>query len=193
MEVDNKIPEVLKYADGFCDEDLNPLPRAVIRPGAAILLDGDWLFSFDNINCGLTDAWYNGHEYTKTAHWPGNVEAYMAANNPTEQWQSNVVAWYERTFPLPEQSEPLKKTHNMLQLTFGACGYKTQVWLNGHLLSTIEGEAEHIGEYTSFSYELHDDLLQPVNRLTVRIAADKNADITRGKQESYVYKRGGIW
>src|SRR5690606_26543440 len=31
------------------------------------------------------------------------------------------------------------------------------------------------------------------NRLTVRIADTMDADIPRGKQESHVYKRGGIW
>jgi hypothetical protein len=81
----------------------------------------------------------------------------------------------------------------MLQLTFGACGYETQVWLNGMPLKTIEGELVHVGEYTSFSYELPEDMLRPLNRLTVRIADTMDADITRGKQESHVYKRGGIW
>jgi hypothetical protein len=51
----------------------------------------------------------------------------------------------------------------------------------------------HYGEYTSFSYELNEEHLRPVNRLTVRIADTMDADIPRGKQESHVYKRGGIW
>ena len=43
----------------------------------------------------------------------------------------------------------------MLQLTFGACGYETIVWLNGQPLETIEGEPMQVGEYTSFSFELN--------------------------------------
>jgi hypothetical protein len=81
----------------------------------------------------------------------------------------------------------------MYQLTFGACGYETRVWLNGIPLKTIEGEEIHYGEYTSFSYELNEAILLPVNRLTVRIADTMDSDLTRGKQESHVYKRGGIW
>ena len=82
----------------------------------------------------------------------------------------------------------------MFQLTFGACGYETRVWLNGQLLTTIEGEAIHYGEYTSFTYELPEEhLCSLVNRLTVRIADTMDAETTRGKQESHVYKRGGIW
>ena len=50
-----------------------------------------------------------------------------------------------------------------------------------------------MGEYTSFSYELREESLKPVNRLTVRIADTMDAEIPRGKQESHVYKRGGIW
>jgi uncharacterized lipoprotein YddW (UPF0748 family) len=60
-------------------------------------------------------------------------------------------------------------------------------------LKTIEGEEVHVGEYTSFSYELAKSGCAPVNRLTVRIADTMDADIPRGKQESHVYKRGGIW
>jgi hypothetical protein len=67
------------------------------------------------------------------------------------------------------------------------------VWLNGVPLKTIEGEEVHYGEYTSFSYELNDAMLLPVNRLTVRIQDTMDSDLTRGKQESHVYKRGGIW
>jgi beta-galactosidase/beta-glucuronidase len=81
----------------------------------------------------------------------------------------------------------------MIQLTFGACGYETRVWLNGVPLRTVEGEDIHRGGYTSFSYELDDSLLRPINRLTVRIQDTMDADVPRGKQESYVYKRGGIW
>lgn len=103
-----------------------------------------------------------------------------------------MVAWYEREVILPDP-DGLPDSHTLYQLTFGACGYETRVWLNGHLLRTIEGEDVHYGEYTSFSYELELNWLQPVNRLTVRIADTLDADLPRGKQESHVYKQGGIW
>src|SRR5215212_9904970 len=85
---------------------------------------------------------------------------------------------------LPEQENPLPRavsrtnsfqlldaeTHKMWQLSFGACGYETRVWINGKLIRTVEGEEVHIGEYTSFSFELLQEILRPVNRITVRIA-----------------------
>jgi len=114
--------------------------------------------------------------------------------NPEQNsWKDKVVAWYEREFPLPDLSNGNGYPNFLLQLTFGACGYETMVWVNGILLRTIEGEEVHVGEYTSFSYELNPETLRPINRLTVRIADTMDADIPRGKQESHVYKRGGIW
>ena len=176
--------------DEFVDA---PLPRAVLRPNSFLLLDGKWNFALDSGDTGLLEEWFRHHTYDQTANWPGSVEEHMAGAKQDEvkTWDDKLVVWYEREFPLPEQL--VKLPNSMLQLTFGACGYETQVWLNGEPLSTIEGEEVHKGEYTSFSYELHEEQLLPTNKLTVRIADTMDANITRGKQESHVYKRGGIW
>ena len=173
----------------------NPLPRAVIRPSDFELLDGEWRFDLDLQDRGLTEQWYLGHEYQHTAIWPGSIEAHMIAAKHAKlqepAWHDTVVAWYEREFAIPDDWCPPPDCQ--LQVTFGACGYETRVWLNGHPLETVEGESVHFGEYTSFSYELPTDSLLPVNRLTVRIADSMDAEIPRGKQESHVFKRGGIW
>jgi|GEM_PF-347933 len=183
--------------EGFIEEQfINPLPRAVLRPNSYILLDGEWKFAIDMEDVGLMQGWHLGHHYEHTANWPGSIEEHMiAAKGLTQEarWKDKVFAWYEREFPLPELDASDGSPHTLLQLTFGACGYETMVWLNGNLLRTIEGEEVHIGEYTSFSYELNPENLKPINRLTVRIADTMDADIPRGKQESHVYKRGGIW
>src|SRR3954470_19954509 len=171
-----------------------PVPRAVLRHSTPILLDGEWNFELDPDDTGIKDGWFLGHEYKQKANWPGSVEEHLSQGKEqqqTEFWKDKVVAWYERDFPLPDQNGNKQKT--MMQLTFGASGYETRVWLNGYPLRTIEGNEVHVGEYTSFSYELNERLLRPVNRLTVRIASSMDADIPRGKQESHVYKRGGIW
>ncbi len=176
------------------EAERNPLPRAVLRPNSFILLDGEWKFALDRDDIGIRESWHLGHEYPYTAIWPGSVEHHMenAKDDSIDKtWTDKVVAWYEREFPLPDRSA--NGAPDMLQLTFGACGYETQVWLNGTQLTTIEGAMVHRGEYTSFSYELSEDILRPVNRLTVRISDTMDADIPRGKQESHVYKRGGIW
>ncbi|WP_018622202.1 glycoside hydrolase family 2 protein [Spirosoma luteum] len=175
-------------------EPVNELPRAVLRPNTYLLLDGEWRFTLDPEDKGLLERWYVSHSFEDTAQWPGSIETHMAQvgkQSSPAGWQDQVIAWYEREFVPPDRSEP--SVRSMIQLTFGACGYETRVWLNGHPLRTTEDEAVHLGEYTSFSYELPEAFLQTHNRLTVRIANTMNAEITRGKQESHVYKRGGIW
>lgn len=175
----------------------NPVPRSVSRPDGHVLLDGEWWFAIDDEDHGLHEDWAGGHAYPGLAPWPGAIEAQMHRGHDvtgdTSARPDRVVAWYERTFAVPPAwaTDP---DHELL-LTFGACGYETRVWLNGQALPTIEGEDPHIGEYTSFSYELPRTLLQldGHDRLTVRIADSLDADIPRGKQESHVYKRGGIW
>jgi hypothetical protein len=183
----------------FITAHLNPLPRSVRRTGQYELLDGQWLFDLDRDNCGLEEQWFLGHEYPDTIDWPSSIEAVMeraaetlGAESPYKDVHPDMlVGWYEREFTVPE--EWLKDPAYIVQVTFGACGFETRVWLNGHLLTTVEGEAVHEGEYTSFSYELPSELLKPVNRLTVRTADTLDSDIPRGKQQSRVYKRGGIW
>ncbi len=176
------------------EQFVNPLPRAVLRPNQFVLLDGQWKFSLDADDQGLVNKWYLAHTYQHTAHWPGSVEAHMAEakdSHSSSAWHDKVIVWYEREFTLPAKIE--QADLSMLQITFGACGYETRVWLNGLPLQTIDGEEIHYGEYTSFSYELNQEMLRPVNRITVRIADTMDAEIPRGKQESHVYKRGGIW
>lgn len=174
---------------------LNPLPRSIMRSGEYELLDGEWRFELDLEDKGLREHWYLGHAYTQTAIWPRSVEEHLAAGQDYQQktrpWHDKVVAWYERDFYIPEHW--INTATNLVQVTFGACGYETRVWFNGHPLTTLEGEEVHFGGYTSFTYELPPAYFQPQNRLTVRIAHSLDADIPRGKQESHVYRRGGIW
>ena len=175
--------------------DLNPLPRSVTRRTPFALLDGEWRFALDLEDRGLQAGWHLGHLYDATAQFPGSIEAHLTSAKSAQAqgpaWQDTVVAWYEREFTMPDAWAA--QSGSMTQLTFGACGYETRVWLNGHLLKTIEGEEIHCGEYNSFSYELPAALLQSVNRLTIRIADSLDAEIPRGKQQSHVYKQGGIW
>ena len=174
---------------------LNPLPRDVVRPNAYELLDGQWRFALDLEDRGLREHWYLAHQYEDATHWPGSIERHMAGATQgpprTRPWQDTVVAWYEREFAVPRAwlDAPNVEAH----VTFGACSYETRVWLNGHPLYTVDGDAIHLGEYTSFGYELRREWLLPVNRLTVRIANSMDAEVPRGKQESRVYQRGGIW
>lgn len=178
-------------AEELQEDDSGLLPRAVMRSNSYTLLDGEWSFSFDPEDKGISDNWPLQHTYTESANWPASVEEQLSRREPASRfWQDKVIAWYERSFDLPaDYGQP----RNQLQLTFGACGYETRAWLNGVALKTIEGDEIHTGQYTSFSYELDESILTGRNRLTVRVESTMDADTPRGKQESSVYKRGGIW
>ncbi len=169
----------------------NPLPRSISLTNVYQLLDGTWSFALDPKDRGVEDGWYRGHAYAEIAQWPGTVESHLTAAHAGTMWQDTIVCWYEREFIVPSEWYELPQVN--LHITFGACGYETRVWLNGHLLRTLEGEDIHYGGYTSFSYEVPFDTLQSNNRLTVRVAASYDDEIARGKQESHVYRRGGIW
>ena len=173
---------------------LDDRPRSIVRPGAFVLLDGEWRFERDPEDRGLADRWYDGHAFGATAEWPGSVALQVEAEDGADAGDgagdADMVAWYERDVTIP--AEWIHSAHPV-QLTFGACGYETRVWLNGVPLLTTEGESVHLGEYTSFSYELPEEHVRDVNRLTVRVADSLDPERPRGKQESRVYKRGGIW
>src|SRR5688500_4953727 len=120
-----------RYAE---DNFINPVPRAVVRSNTPVLLDGTWRFSIDTDDVGLTEDWYKGHEYSNVAEWPGSIEQHITAAKGRKEdgaWRDRVVAWYEREFPLPERVNGSNPTNSLLQLTFGACGYETRIWLNG--------------------------------------------------------------
>ena len=174
---------------------LDERPRSVVRAGAYLLLDGQWRFEQDDEDCGLIGALVHGSRLRPHRPLAGLCQAGRrgrGAGNRAGSGEAadSVIVWFERDFTVPEEWH--EGGHPVL-LTFGACGYETRVWLNGTLLDTIEGEDVHVGEYTSFSYELPEELLEPVNRLTVRVTDSLDPDRPRGKQESHVYKRGGIW
>ncbi len=177
-------------------DDFNPLPRSVVRRTPFALLDGEWKFALAVENRGLTENWHLGHEYAQTAMFPASIESQIERARDKKQSSAapsddGLVAWYEREFSIP--AEWCGEVDCMTQLTFGACGYETRVWLNGVAVKTVEGEECHLGEYNSFSYELPPELLKKKNRLTVRVSHPNDAEIPRGKQASRVYKQGGIW
>lgn len=183
----NDVSEIL---DG-----VNPLPRSVVRRTPFLLLDGEWRFALDSENRGLAENWHVRHEFERTANFPASIESQIEKSREKINFDApshdGLTAWYEREFSIP--NDWCVWADCLTQLTFGACGYETRVWLNGSPLLTVEGEECHLGEYNSFSYELPPEILKPVNRLTIRVHDPVDAEIPRGKQASRVYKQGGIW
>jgi beta-galactosidase/beta-glucuronidase len=84
------------------------------------------------------------------------------------------VAWYRRTFTIPEA---WKEQHVVLH--FGAVDYLARVWVNGQPVG------EHEGGYTPFEFDITDVLAAGDNTVAVRV--DDPADLSEiphGKQSS---------
>ena len=113
------------------------LPRTVSRPNTSWLLDGEWHFALDPDDRGLSEGWFFGYTYALTEFWPGTVETHLAQHPPSGDapQQDQIVAWYEREFVLPAQNGSVMPA--LYQLTFGACGYQTRVWLIGQPLHKL--------------------------------------------------------
>src|SRR3954470_22002324 len=86
---------------------LDARPRSIVRPGAFVLLDGEWRFERDPGDCGLAERWYVAHAFAGTASWPGSVAAQIetdaAAGGRDGAGEGDVIAWYERDFEIPAE------------------------------------------------------------------------------------------
>src|SRR3954454_13268807 len=85
---------------------LDARPRSIVRPGAFVLLDGEWHFERDPENRGLAERWYVGHGFAATANWPGSVAAQIETDTGHDDrdgtGNGDVIAWYEREFEIPD-------------------------------------------------------------------------------------------
>ena len=112
----------------------------------------------------LREGWAIQHQFTDTAVWPGSVESHMAAAKVEQYVQMDEGRIEARGRSARRRRAVGGQGHRVVrarvhapdrsafrrcsifQITFGACGYETRVWLNGHQLRTIEGEEVHYGE-----------------------------------------------
>ncbi len=100
--------------------------------------------------------------------------------------------WYLRTITV-EQDWLLN--HRRTLLHFGACDYRTEVWLNGHAVGS------HSGGFVSFSFDLTDWLVPGENRIIVCAEDDlRSRQQPSGKQSRsynsygcYYTRTTGIW
>src|SRR5215216_1888095 len=85
--------EVNGFEEPWTDEGVDDrLPRAVVRHNAFTLLDGEWRFSIDPDDRGLTESWHLGHNYEAVAMWPGSIETHIAA----AKGQQDGVSWHDK-------------------------------------------------------------------------------------------------
>jgi beta-galactosidase/beta-glucuronidase len=134
-------------------------------------LNGQWDFTFDDDNQGISAGWFRGDvAFDKTITVPYVYQSELSGINDRTPHD---VVWYKREFEVD-----FNTTQEDVILHFGAVDYEADIYVNGeHVL-------HHIGGHTSFEADVT-PFLKPseTNTLVVR-AFDPHTDesIPRGKQ-----------
>ena len=153
-----------------------------------INLNGEWEFRYDNELSGEEKEYFKADtEFDKKITVPFCSESKLSGIGNVDFIYG---VWYRRTVEIPEKYQSKR-----VVLHFGACDYKTRVWIDGEFVG------EHKGGYLSFFF----DITKYINKNSITItvfAKDDTRDPMqpRGKQcEKYrscgcdYTRTTGIW
>jgi beta-galactosidase/beta-glucuronidase len=154
---------------------MNTFPILAI-PQVSASLSGEWRFSIDKDQVGEQQGWVDS-DFDDSSWAAVNVP--HTWNVMPEHSEYEGIAWYRRTFTLPEASQ---NAH--VRLRFAAVFYLARVWLNGQYLG------QHEGGYTPFEFDVTSlvregetnvvavqvDNLRTTNRIPVVIRPDWSFD-----------------
>lgn len=116
-------------------------PRPQLVRKEWICLNGEWQYETDREQSGFERQLWLAPELHEKILVPFCRESRLSGIGDTDF--CNCV-WYRREAELPEA---WMKNRRVL-LNFGACDYKTTVWVNGQKVG------EHIGGYSSFTFDI---------------------------------------
>jgi hypothetical protein len=113
-------------------------PRPDFQREEWINLNGIWEFQFDSLDTGLDQGWNSRPIFSEkiTVPFPWGSKLSGVDNRAD-------IAWYSRRLEIPEAWDG-KRTF----IVFGACDWKTSVWIDGKFVG------EHQGGYTPFEFDL---------------------------------------
>jgi hypothetical protein len=156
-------------------------PRPDLKRPAWRTLNGIWEFAFDPENIGMEGGWFaSPPAFPLRILVPFSWESRLSGLGRTDY---RGVAWYRRTFTLPEAWRGRR-----LWLCFGAVDWHATVWLNG------EKVGEHAGGYGEFRLDVSQQAsFSTPNQLTVRVADSTDPVLPTGKQVGWYTPTSGIW
>lgn len=165
----------------------NEYPRPQYKRNDWTNLNGKWRFTFDDLNRGERERWFEKPNFTDEINVPFTYET-IASGIADENFHPNI--WYYRTFNI----ESTKKDKKAI-LRFQASDYVTKVWINGEFIG------EHIGGNASFSFDITNSLNhENENRIVVKVEDSFSTSQPRGKQrwikdnfECWYVQTTGIW
>jgi hypothetical protein len=140
-------------------------------------LNGQWDFSFDSENIGISQNWKNGRtefplEITVPFSWGSNLSGVKDEAD---------IGWYKRKITVPT-----KWLGNKFYLVIGACDWKTTAWLDGKKLG------EHQGGYTPFEFDLSPFITPGTEQTLVLRVDDTPHDFKLEGKQGYG-RAAGIW
>ena len=152
-------------------------PRPDFMRDQWINLNGWWDFKFDKDDKGESEKWYSD---------PGSFNKKILVPFPWGSKLSDVkneadIAWYSRKIVVPANWDGKN-----VFLVFGACDWKTSVWLDGQSLGTFQGG------YTPFEFDISSYLKKGEPQLLVVKADDTPHPFKLEGKQGYGQAKG-IW
>lgn len=165
-----------------------PRPQFV-RENNWINLNGNWDFTFDDLDVGIKEKWYKkeaSNKFDKKILVPFCFQSELSGINDTS---FHDIIWYRREFVIPKKFQDKRVLAH-----FGAIDYRCRVYVNGEHIDSNEGG------YIGFSMDIT-QYVKEHNVLVVKVEdPSQDLEIPRGKQywqreiERIFYPRiSGIW
>lgn len=162
-------------------------PRPQLVREQWVNLNGPWQFEIDSGRSGKERGLIAAEKLKDEIIVPFCPESKLSG---VEYKDFMSAVWYKREFTIP-----LEWSSRRILLHFGACDYKTEVWING------VSAGIHTGGYCSFKFDISKLLVNGKNIITVYAEDDVRSGLQpRGKQSSLFYSNGcdytrttGIW
>ena len=155
-------------------------PRPDFQRSCWLNLNGEWDFSFDDQDAGLSERWYLPEKnLSRKILVPFAYQTKLSGIGPTDE--IHPILWYRRNFSLPEEMK-----NRRVLLRFGAVDFRADVYVNGEKAGT------HRGGYTPFTFDITRFLKSGENDLCIR--AEDRPDCTQPRGKQY-WARGlmGCW
>ncbi|MGI6231363.1 MAG: glycoside hydrolase family 2 protein [Prevotella sp.] len=118
----------------------NEYPRPQFERTEWMNLNGTWNYQFDNENTGLEKHYQKATSFARQIQVPFCPESKLSGVGHTDFIEG---IWYQRTVTVPRSWQGKR-----VLLHFGACDYRTAVYVNGNYVG------EHFGGNASFSFDI---------------------------------------
>ncbi len=162
-------------------------PRPQLRRPDWVSLNGQWEFSGDAHDIGLSNRWQE-KKLVGAIVVPFAPQYELSGQNSRQMID---FVWYARDFQV---SDAWREAGKSVLLHIGACDYKSTVWINGHEVGHNQGG------HVPFWFDITPYLDRGNNRISLRAEDKQDAFQPRGKQSVSGQSKGcdyfcttGIW